>query len=352
VSDVDVASVWDGVVGQPTVVEHLQRAAVHPVHAYLFLGPPGSGKRAAARAFAALLLDPTGDIGSRDVRLALAGEHPDVREVERQGASISRDQIVEVIRQAATAPAEGPRKVLILDEFHLLEAQGAARLLKTLEEPPDSTVFIVIADQLTPELVTIASRCVRVDFGRLADEVIAAALVADGVALPDAQRAAAAAGGDLGRGRLLAHDPGLAGRQAAFFAVPEQLDGTGARVVTLVEGLSGRIDEAAEPLKAQQAEEVVALDERVAASGERGAGRKAMEDRHRRELRRLRTDEWRWGLAVIAARYRDALVSGDEPHTAALVDAVSDLHRVIESLDRNPNEALQLQALFLRLPSL
>jgi DNA polymerase-3 subunit delta' len=224
--------------------------------------------------------------------------------------------------------------------------------LKTLEEPPDSTVFIVIADQLTPELVTIASRCVRVDFGRLADDVIAAALVADGVAPDDAERAAAAAGGDLGRGRLLAHDPGLAARQSAFFAVPEQLDGTGARVVALVDELSGRIDEAAGPLKAQQAQEVTALDERVAASGERGAGRKTMEDRHRRELRRLRTDEWRWGLAVIAARYRDALVGGEVQHAAALVDAVSDLHRVIESLDRNPNEALQLQALFLRLPSL
>src|SRR4051812_38420184 len=106
--------VWSAVVGQTGVIETLQRAAVHPVHAYLFLGPPGSGKRAAARAFAALLLDGSGDVDSRDVRLALAGEHPDVREIERQGASISRDQIVEVIRLAATAPAEGARKVLIL----------------------------------------------------------------------------------------------------------------------------------------------------------------------------------------------------------------------------------------------
>ena len=274
------------------------------------------------------MIDPTGDLTSRDVRLALAGEHPDVREVERQGASISTAQIAEVIRLAATAPAEGDRKVLILDEFHLLEAQGAARLLKTLEEPPDSTVFVVIADQMTPELVTIASRCVRVEFGRLADDVIAAALVAGGVNPADAMRAAAAAGGDLGRARLLANDPGLAARQAAFAAVPEQLDGTGSCAAGLVEQLSGRIDEAAEPLKAQQAQEVAALDERVAASGERGSGRKLLEDRHRRELRRLRTDEWRSGLAVIAARYRDALVADDLPHAPALIDAVSDIHRV------------------------
>ncbi|HEX3090175.1 MAG TPA: hypothetical protein VHQ23_16110 [Ilumatobacteraceae bacterium] len=146
------ASVWGEVVGQSQAVERLTQAAIDPVHAYMFVGPPGSTKDEASRAFAALLMAGTDDLTQRDARLALAGEHPDVREVLRQGARISKDQVGDIIRNASLAPVEGSRKVMILHEFHLLEAEGAARLLKTLEEPPASTIFIVLADQVTPEL--------------------------------------------------------------------------------------------------------------------------------------------------------------------------------------------------------
>ena len=70
---------------------------------------------------------------------------------------------------------------MILRDFHLLDAPAAARLLKTLEEPPASTIFIVLADQVTPELVTIASRCVRILFAALATDVVAAQLVESGI---------------------------------------------------------------------------------------------------------------------------------------------------------------------------
>ncbi len=160
-------SVWSEVVGQTQAVERLTQAAIDPVHAYMFVGPPGSTKDEAGRAFAALLMAGVDDPAQRDARLALAGEHPDVREVQRQGARISKDQVGDIIRNASLAPVESSRKVMILHEFHLLEAEGAARLLKTLEEPPASTIFIVLADQVTPELVTIASRCVRITFAAL-----------------------------------------------------------------------------------------------------------------------------------------------------------------------------------------
>jgi DNA polymerase-3 subunit delta' len=74
-----VASVWDHVVGQPRAVRLLTDAARNPVHAYLLIGPSGSTKHEAARAFAALLLTGADDPDQRDARLALAGEHPDVR---------------------------------------------------------------------------------------------------------------------------------------------------------------------------------------------------------------------------------------------------------------------------------
>jgi DNA polymerase III subunit delta' len=346
------ASVWAGVVGQPAAISRLTYAANDPVHAYLFVGPPGSTKDEASRAFAALLMAGSDDPTQRDARLALAGEHPDVREVLRQGARISKDQVGDIIRNASLAPVEGNRKVMILHEFHLLEADGAARLLKTLEEPPASTVFIVLADQVTPELVTIASRCVRIPFAALSNEVVVATLVESGIDGATAEVAAQAAEGNLSRARVLATDEGLMGRRDAFAGMAARLDGTGTTVVTLCSEVLGLIDASAAPLAARQAEELKALEAKVAATGERGSGRKQLEDLHKRELRRHRVDELRSGLGVLAGAYRDALVRGELPRPDAGVTAVTRIHAALEAMERNPNETLLLQALLLDLPSL
>ena len=345
-------SVWAGVVGQAQAIGRLSNAANDPVHAYLFVGPPGSTKDEASRAFAALLMAGSDDPTQRDARLALAGEHPDVREVVRQGARISKDQVGDIIRNASLAPVEGDRKVMILHEFHLLEAEGAARLLKTLEEPPASTIFIVLADQVTPELVTLASRCVRIVFAALSNDVVAATLVESGIDPATAEVAAQAAEGNLTRARVLATDTGLMARRDAFAGLAARLDGTGTTVVTLCTEVLGLIDAAAAPLAARQAEEVTALEAKVAATGERGSGRKQLEELHKRELRRHRVDELRSGLGVLAGAYRDALVRRQLPRPDAGVAAVTRIHAALEAMERNPNETLLLQALLLDLPSL
>jgi DNA polymerase III subunit delta' len=346
------ASVWSDVVGQTQAINRLSHAAADPVHAYLFVGPPGSTKDEASRSFAALLMTGVDDPSLRDARLALAGEHPDVREILRQGARISKDQVGDIIRNASLAPFEGKRKVMILHEFHLLDAEGAARLLKTLEEPPASTVFIVLADQVTPELVTIASRCVRIVFAALSNDVVAQRLVESGIDPDTAKIAALAAEGNLTRARVLATDTGLMARRDAFASLATRLDGTGTAVVKLSAELLGLIDSAAAPLAARQADELSKLEARVAATGERGSGRKQLEDHHKRELRRHRADELRSGLGVLAGAYRDALVGGQLPRPDAAVTAVTRIHEALESMERNPNEALMLQALLLDLPSL
>lgn len=346
------SSVWDAVVGQARAVRQLQRAAPNPVHAYLFVGPPGSTKDEAARAFAAVLLGGTDDASGRDARLAMAGAHPDVREVQRVGARILNEQIDEIIRAASMAPVESGRKVIILHEFHLLDDMEAARLLKTIEEPPASTVFVVLADQLPPELVTIASRCVRISFGEISAADIEAELLTEGVAPETATSAADAAGGDLTRARVLATDPDLMARREAFAAFPGRLDGTGRTVVALCGEATALIEAAAAPLAAQHAVETADLEARVRELGERGSGRKQLEDRHKRELRRHRMDEWRSGLAVMASVYRDALVADTMPRPHAPAEAVHRIHSALEALDRNPNETLLLQSLLLDLPSL
>jgi DNA polymerase-3 subunit delta' len=345
-------NVWDGVVGQARAVEQLRASAVDPVHAYLFVGPAGSTKDAAARAFAAVLLSGGDDASERDARLALAGEHPDVREVRRVGPAISAEQIDDIIRTASLAPLESDRKVLILDEFHLLQAHGAARLLKTLEEPPASTHFVVLADQVTTDLTTIASRCVRIEFAPIDAPTIAARLVSEGCDPHVAGAAATASAGNLDRARVLVSDAGLARRREAFASVPGRLDGTGSMVATLCDEITRLADEAATSLTTLHTAELAALEERVAATGERGSGRKTLEERQKREVRRYRTDELRSALAVIASVYRDALVREESPRADLMARAVMRVHTALEAFERNPNETLLLQSLLLDLPSL
>lgn len=348
---------WDDVVGQERAVAFLRRA-VGPdaVHAWLFVGPQGSGKRAAARAFAGDLLaieaeaadDTAGAARARS--LARAEQHPDLVIVERVGASISAEQADEIVRRASRSPVEGSRKVLLLDEFHLVAPNVGPKLLKTLEEPPEGTYFVVLADELPRDLVTIASRCVRVDFSALTAETIAARLEEEGVEPARAADAAASCGGDLARARLLATDERLALRIAAWRDLPRRIDGTGHRAATLVDDLRGAIDDAEAPLRVRHAAEVAELDARVERYGQRASGAADLEKRHKREARRLRTDEMRLGLAALAGAYRDEMVVAADPSDAmAGIEAVQ---RAAASLVLNPNEELLLLNLVLALPSL
>ena len=343
-------SVFDDLVGQERAVAHLRAAVVAPVHAYLLVGPPGSGKRTAAIALAAALLCPRGGCGACDVcRRAQSEVHPDLVVVERSGPSISIDQAREVRRLAMRSPNEGPRKVLVLTDFHLVR-DAASVLLKVLEEPPPSTVFVILAEQLPPELVTIASRCVQVDFGPLSDDQLAQALVGEGVEPVTATEVAGVAGGRLDRARLLAHDRGFGARRETWRSVPARLDGTGATVAVVASDLADLLGSAGvAALEARQGAEVTELEERVERTGERGSGRKVLAERHKRELRRLRHDELRFGLATLAGVYGDALHHGTG-NARACVAAVAAIQAAAEAMVRNPVEALLLQDLLLHLP--
>jgi DNA polymerase III subunit delta' len=350
---VTAPDLFDAVIGQDQAVAKLQEAVAAPVHAYLLVGPAGGGQHEAARAFAAALLCPQGGDGTcRDCRLALAGEHPDVREVERVGPFITIDQAREITTLASRTPVEGARKILILHEFHLLRDEAAAALLKTVEEPPASTVFVILADDVPPELITIASRCARIDFRPVPHDLVVAALVDAGVAPDAAALAADAAAGNLDRARLLATDHGLAGRREAFHRLPDRLDGNGTTVMAATDELLGLIDGAAQPLKERHAGEVAELERREVQVGVRRGERKEQEDRHKREIRRHRIDELKSGLVSVASAYRDRLADGTLHDPAAGVTAVRTVHEAIEALDRNPNERLLLEALLLRLPAM
>ena len=349
------------VVGQDKAVAQLASAARRPVHAYLFHGPPGSGKRAAARGLAAALLCPYGGCGiCNSCRRALAGTHPDLVTVERSGASLDVDDAREITTRAHRRPLESSRQVLLVPDVHLA-LKSAPALLKTVEEPPPSTVFILLADDLSPGLATIVSRCVQVPFAAVAPTVLEEWLVGRGVDGAMAASVAVAAGGNLDRARLLADDPGFSERRQQWRSVPSRLDGTGAAAVTVAEGLLAMAEGAMDPLREEHARELATLEELAEATGARGVpGRKGVEDRNKREERRWRTDDLRMGLAALASAYRDRMVAavstGGPPgspsagtarrQAAAHVDSVS---RASAALARNAREDLLLEALMVEL---
>ena len=372
-TDAPVAPLFDDVIGQPGAVAALTAAARRPVHAYLLVGPPSTGKFKAAVAFAASLLcpswpDPDGTCDS--CRRVLAGVHPDLVHVEREGPYITMEAAREITRLAAMSPVEGGRKVIVLEDFHLVHDAGPA-LLKTIEEPPASTVFVILAEHVPPDLVTIASRCVRIDFDPLTTAEVTRALEADGVEPERAARLAAAAPGRLDRARLLAADHDFDGRQQAWRRVPARLDGTGATAAATADELIGLLDASVEPLKARQAAERAELEQRnaraaeISGSGKGGrsgaravktalnAGITELETRQRRELRRQRIDELRAGLAALAGAYRDRLAATDARRrsvTVESIDLIDELGR--DLVEYNPGELLALQALFSRLGQL
>jgi len=272
-----------------------------------------------------------------------------VRLVGPTGPQFRVDESKAVVAAAVRSPMEGDRKVVIAERFHDTNPAAMPPLLKIAEEPPDSTIFVFLADELRPEHVTVASRCTRIDFAPLRDDVVIEVLTADGVDPEVAAGAAAAAGGSLARARVLATDEHLRGRHEAWRTIPDRLDGSGAAVAVIVEEVRGLIDDAERPLTKLHDAESEALTEREEQYGTRGSGRNDLESHHKRVVRSFRADELRFGFATLAGRYRDAAIDDPAPR---LLDAVDRLRGAAEALERNPNEALLLQALLLDLPSL
>jgi len=354
-------SLFAAVVGQQHAVELLRAAARRPVHAYLVVGPDGLCQQELVRGFAASLLCPTGGCAACDTcRRAGEGIHPDLVEVRRTGALLDVEGARRVVQLAQRRPLEGHRQVLVVEDLHLGRL-AAPVLLKTLEEAPSSTVFVLLAESVPGDLATVASRCVRVDLRPVPEPELVAWLESQGVAGPAAVQVAAAAGGNPRRARLLAHDDGFAARVAMWRSVPGRLDGTGAAVAAVASELLAVTDQAVEPLREQHRRQLEAL------AGEGGPepgrlSRKELEDQHHREERRWRADELRAGLAVLAGAYRDRLLDDLRSPAAAgprraervraLAGAVDALQAAGAELRRNPNEPLLLEAVLVRLSAI
>jgi len=212
---------FDGVVGHGRVVKLLERELASPAGAYLFVGAASVGKATVARHFATGLLCPTGDPTCNICRRARGGNHADLVPVLPEGrATLGVDQARAVVSQAAMAPVEGERKVFLFEEAGAMTDQAANALLKTLEEPTSTTVFILVAESEDDFPSTIASRCRTVHFGRVAEAELIAALADAELGPDDVEGLARVAGGRPGLAIALTRQPQVAEFRRLWLALP------------------------------------------------------------------------------------------------------------------------------------
>ena len=365
-------------------VEHQPRAGIAlnaalssgPSHAYLFRGPRGSGKRAAARAFAAEILASGAEDPDDARRRALLdpSPHPDLVWLAPRGAQHLVEEVRErVIRAAAYRPFEGGRRLFVIEAAEALRDESQNALLKTLEEPPEYAHVILLSSEPELLLETIASRCQPVDFAPLRAEILEAELAAGGQQLAAADPVAPAgpeeiaaaerlAAGDLERARLLLTARGRELRADAEACVAAARGGESGAAPW--RGLLERASAAGEDAEAATRE---ALEEE-AESGLKRTQRE-IADEAKRAGRRRRTEILDLGLELCAASLRDlaAVAAGAEDvafnrdrldrlrERAAALDpakprrAAAAVQRTRRSLDLNVSEELALEALLIEL---
>jgi DNA polymerase-3 subunit delta' len=188
--------------------------------AYLFFGPTGCGKKTAAMALAQALfcqVEPGAGCGEcASCRRVEGNKHPDYFVFKPSGASFKVEQVRELLKEASLRPFEAPRRVFVIDKAELLTDSAGNALLKVLEEPNASLLFVLISTARARLLPTIASRCQPLRFGALPEPVLTELLVKEeGMALPEAKALAGLAGGSLRSAKRLLGEEGTQLRELA-----------------------------------------------------------------------------------------------------------------------------------------
>jgi DNA polymerase-3 subunit delta' len=364
-------SIEDATEHQPAARMALAAAASEPFHAYLLSGPPGSGKRSAARALAAELLA-AGAADPDDARrraLADPSPHPDLAWLRPPGLQHLVDEVRErVIAASVYRPFEGERRVFVIEAAEAMAEESQNALLKTLEEPPPFVHLILVTAEPEALLETVRSRCRPVRFARLAPEAVEARL---DPGAEDGERRAAArlSDGDPDRAAFLLTAEGRALRVAvegfALAAAAGELGGAPWTMLLDAADATGEREAAAVRARAEAAEADAA--ERSGPAARRRA--REAEESARRRSRRARTETLDLGLALLAAWARDLAAAGDggadmalnadrraEIETAASVIDPRRARRAAElvmdtrrRLQVNVSETLALEALAFRL---
>ena len=327
-------TIFADLAGQDAVVAQLTRAAdaasavlagerPEPgamTHAWLFTGPPGSGRSVAARDFAAALLCPNGGDGTcPSCHQVHTGTHADLLLVRPEGLSYGVKQTRDLVLRAAGAPAGGRWQVVLFEDADRCTEQAANALLKAIEEPAPRTVWLLCAPSAEDLVPTIRSRCRVVTLVVPSSAAVAKVLTErDGIDPAKALAAARAAQGHVGRARRLARDPEAARRRAEVLAVPVRTVSLGP-ALTMAASLVKTAEEEAKAVT--EALDEPERDSLRKAYGEGSTGKgvaKAMrgmagamndlESRQKSRATRVKRDTLDQALLDLVAFYRDVLV--------------------------------------------
>lgn len=319
-------TVWQDVVGQERAIQPLVRASAVEArtgqnasimtHAWLITGPPGSGRSVAARAFAAALECPDGGCGvCHACHTALIGAHADVTVVATEHVMLRVDDVRPLVQVAAQRPSQGPWRVIIVEDADRLNETSGNLLLKSIEEPPERTVWVLCAPSPDDVLVTIRSRCRHIGLRVPPAKAVAELLVRrDGIDPGLAAFAARAAQSHIGMARRLARDEGARLRRREVLALPSRLDSVAAAVMAAADLVEVAQEEAKSATTERDATERKALLHSLGAEGQATlpptvrAQVRVLEENQKRRATRAQRDVLDRALVDLLSFYRDVLL--------------------------------------------
>lgn len=316
-------SVWDDLPGQEKTITALARAVAegNPSHAWLFTGPPGSGRTNAARAFAAALQcqveDPTarGCGQCKACVTVIAGTHPDVALITTEKVNYQIDDVRELITKAQDRPSTAPWRVLIIEDADRMTERTTNVLLKSIEEPPPHTIWILCAPSPADVLVTIRSRCRAVSLSVPTRESVAELLVRrDGLSEAQAEFAARVSQSHIGIARRLARDEDARIRRDRTVRLPLRIQGVTAAVMAAGDLVELSTAEAVAAATERSEAEATALRTTLGIAADapippqQRSAFKALEENAKRRARRSTHDSLDRSLIDLTTFFRDILV--------------------------------------------
>lgn len=345
--------VFSELIGQERVVETLRRAVSGEryamTHAWLFVGPPGSGRSNAAKAFAAALQCPNGGCGAcEQCRTVRSGAHPDVTLVSTEKLSIGVGEARDLVGRANMAPVQGKYQIVVVEDADRATERAADALLKGLEEPAPHTLWLLCAPTPDDVIITIRSRCRLVKLTTPSEEAVAQLLERrDGVPAALAAHAAHISQGHVGRARALARSEDARIRRHEVLTIPGKLRTLSdclAAADNLVKAATAEADELADRLDKQ---EMAELETNLGYSGKGSKPRhmaaavKSLEEQQKLRHKRMVRDALDRTLSEFTALFRDVLVLQTNAD-AALVNAdIADVSRKLAQ-QRTPEETIRV----------
>ena len=344
-------SVYDQLVGQSHLVKILEGAVAaarsgeesqEMTHAWLFTGPPGSGRSSAAVSFASALICSNNGCGTcTDCRAAKAGTHADVEIIRTEGLSIKIEEIRELLTRVAWAPSMGGWRVVVMEDADRLTESAANALLKAIEEPGNRTVWLLCAPTLHDVLPTIRSRCRHLQLVTPSAKDVTDVLVnREGVSPAMADYAARASQGHIGRARYLASDETIRNRRNTIIRLPMQINDVASAFKAAETLLNLATEEAEVAASARDEKESTDLAEAwgkgATGRGMATGGSKAIKDLEKEQksrTTRMIRDSIDGALVDIATLYRDVMFiqSGTQ---GALINQefVSEISKIAERI--------------------